>query len=550
MLHMNSKITKLYMLGAMLLLTFTTLVSCEDANDWKTDSAYDRLFMPSGLSISVGATEAELSWKSTPGTQYYIIELSTDSLYGLKSDYSANSQILGEDGSIKSSPYQIEDLSNSTKYFVRIKGCADNVASSNWAYLQNIFFETKSENILNPITDADKGKDYITLTWQPGLAVTKVTSQESIGTTESGAPLYAEPVVIDLTDEDKADGTITISGLKESTAYLISIYNNTTLRGSQLVMTDIGMPEAEYTVTLGPGETLTQELIDSWVDKKNVLVVFTPGETYDISGKEAEDGTLSTLNIPTDMSITLYAEDEGERPVLNIMKDIVFKGTHQFFRAYNLLFNDSNSGYVINQESAMYVTEFLFSNCEFNGFTNSIIRFKGSAAKTVGNIKFDRCSFNNICTGSYALVHLNSNAYTASNIELNDCTLNGVGNDVLRLTNALVTTVSFNYCTLYNAIGSGRYLVDAGSSNSGPAITITNTLFGKSTNAKGYRGYAPTVNNSYVLTDGVFASNAIKGITTYDADSDTVFEDPAIGDFTIIDTNFPSGVGATRWYPQ
>ncbi len=547
---MKSKITKLYILGAMLLLTFATLVSCEDANDWKTDSAYDRLFMPSGLSISATATEAELSWKSTPGTQYYIIELSTDSLYGLKSGYTANSQILGEDGSIKSSPYQITDLNNSTKYFIRIKGCADNVASSNWAYLSNVFFETKSENILNPITDADTGEDYITLTWQAGLAVTQVTVQESIGTTESGAPLYAEAVVIDLTAEDIANGTITITGLKESTAYLFSIYNNTTLRGSRLTTTAIAAPEPEYTVTLGPGETLTQGLINSLIDKTNLVIVFTAGETYDIAGAESSDGTLSTLNIPADMSLTLYAEAGGDKPVLNIMKDIVFSGTHQFFRAYNLLFNNSNSGYVINQESAMYVSEILFSDCEFNGFTNSIIRFKGTPAKTVGNIKFDMCSFNNICTGSYALVHLNSKDYTATNIELNNCTLNGVGNDVLRLTNASVTTVSFNYCTLYNAIGSGRYLVDAGSSNSGPTITITNTLFGKSSGAKGYRGYAPTVNNSYVLTDGVFASNAIKGLISFNADSEEVFADPTDGDFTIIDSSFPSNVGATRWYPQ
>ena len=550
MLYMNSKIIKLYLLGAMTLLTSIALVSCVDANDWKTDSAYDRLFMPSALSVSAGITEAELTWKSTSGTQYYIIELSTDTLFGLNSDYTANSRVLGEDGSITKSPYELEDLNNSTKYFVRIRGCADNVGSSNWAYLTNIFFETKSENILNAIADDDKGKDYITLSWEPGLAVTHVTSQESIGTTEDGAPLYAEAVVIELTAEDKANGTVTVTGLKESTGYLMSIYNNTTLRGSRLTTTAIAMPDAEYTVTLGPGETLTQGLLDSWIDKKNVMVVFSAGETYDIAGTESADGTLSTLNIPADMSITLYAEEGGNKPVLNIKKDIVFKGTHQFFRAYNVVFVDSNSGYVINQESAMYVSEFLFSGCEFNGFTNSIIRFKGSAAKTVGNIKFDRCAFNNICTGSYALVHLNSKDYTANNIELNDCTLNGVGNDVLRLTNAVVTTVSFNYCTLYNAIGSGRYLVDAGASNSGPTIAITNTLFGKSSGAKGYRGYAPTVNNSYVLTDGVFASNTIKDLTPYNADSDEVFADPAIGDFTIKDANFPSGVGATRWYPQ
>ena len=80
---MKSNKAKIYMLGAMALLTSTAFVSCEDVNDWTTDSAYDRLFAPSSLSISADATDAEVTWKSTPGTEFYVIELSTDSLIGL-----------------------------------------------------------------------------------------------------------------------------------------------------------------------------------------------------------------------------------------------------------------------------------------------------------------------------------------------------------------------------------------------------------------------------------------------------------------------------------
>ena len=79
------KLNKKYMMaisGAFMLLGASTFTSCVDKNDWTTDSAYDRLFSPASLGVSAEITEAEVTWKSYPGSEYYVLELSTDSLYG------------------------------------------------------------------------------------------------------------------------------------------------------------------------------------------------------------------------------------------------------------------------------------------------------------------------------------------------------------------------------------------------------------------------------------------------------------------------------------
>ena len=561
---MKSNKAKIYMLGAMALLTSTAFVSCEDVNDWTTDSAYDRLFAPSSLSISADATDAEVTWKSTPGTEFYVIELSTDSLFGLQDDYRATSQVLGQDGSITKSPFQLEDLNNSSKYFIRIKACSSVKSASNWTYPEKIFFTTKSENILNAITNADKGQDYITLNWQAGLSVTHVVSQEILGTSEEGANLYGEEVVLQLTNEDIANGTVTINGLQPSTGYLLSIYNNQTCRGTRVATTIMSLPDADLTVVLDETTTLTQDLIDSWIGKQSVTVAFMPGVEYDIVGVDPLTGEVAGLSIPTGMSLTLYGMEGDEPAQLNLKREFIFKGTHGYFRMLNIDINDAGAQYMFNQGTAASIVEIKFTNCNFNDFARNIVRCKDQASITIDELKFDNCVITNQGGGNYPIIGLDAKEYTVSNIEFNDCTFNTIKHNGIALYNsgrglASVNTITFNDCTLYNAIGSGRYIVDSGSTSQGPVVTFNNTIIGKtnvatltdgvwSSKSKGVRSSSVISNNSYRLADGVFDSNDIKTLIDFNADSDAVFGNPANGDFTIKDRNFPEGVGATRWY--
>ena len=59
------------------------LTACTDGNDWDVDKSHDRLFGINSNNISVEAEDvtAILSFTGVPGAQYYIVEISTDSLY-------------------------------------------------------------------------------------------------------------------------------------------------------------------------------------------------------------------------------------------------------------------------------------------------------------------------------------------------------------------------------------------------------------------------------------------------------------------------------------
>ena len=124
------------MSGVLMLLATTSITSCVDDNDWTVDPTYDRLFSPTSLSVSANTTDAEVSWKAYPGSKYYIIEINTDSLYGLNEEIRANSIIYGQDESITKANYTIDNLNSNSKYFIRVKACSDEQVNSNWNYLE------------------------------------------------------------------------------------------------------------------------------------------------------------------------------------------------------------------------------------------------------------------------------------------------------------------------------------------------------------------------------------------------------------------------------
>jgi hypothetical protein len=66
----------------VLLLSFLTIASfasCSSDND--DMSQYDRLFRSTTVSVTEEALDAILTFSQTPNTDYYIVEVSSDSLY-------------------------------------------------------------------------------------------------------------------------------------------------------------------------------------------------------------------------------------------------------------------------------------------------------------------------------------------------------------------------------------------------------------------------------------------------------------------------------------
>ena len=171
--------------------------ACADENDWDVDSSFDRLFgvANDALDVNEGDTWAEVVFEGFRGTEYFVIEVSTDSLTDeMEMGASPNSIVYGEDQSITASPDTIRGLLGETKYFLRIKACSAATPDSKWVYFDNgdggTSFTTLAEQIFNTPTAADMSDEYINLTWTPGAEVTHITV-----TTPDGTPVMDDIIL-------------------------------------------------------------------------------------------------------------------------------------------------------------------------------------------------------------------------------------------------------------------------------------------------------------------------------------------------------------------
>lgn len=214
-------------MGLSVVLSGMLFTSCTDANDWGVDTSFDRLFgtKQSSFTVTEGAVSAEVKWDATVNTEYYIIEVSTDSLYDDIPMGAENSIVYGEDGSIIQSPYTITGLLGETTYYLRIKSMSKD-KQSNWVYLPDYKFTTDKEQILNEPSETEITDEAVSLTWEAGLEVTHITY------TQDGTL-----VTYELSDEEKAAGKVTLMGLLAMTDYTFYIYNGEILRGEIEVTT-------------------------------------------------------------------------------------------------------------------------------------------------------------------------------------------------------------------------------------------------------------------------------------------------------------------------
>lgn len=217
----------IYGLGLSAVLSGMLFTSCTDANDWGVDISFDRLFgtKQSSFTVTEGAVSAEVKWDATVNTEYYIIEVSTDSLYDDIPMGAENSIVYGKDGSIIQSPYTITGLLGETTYYLRIKSMSKD-KQSNWVYLPDYKFTTDKEQILNEPSETEITDEAVSLTWEAGLEVTHITY------TQDGTL-----VTYELSDEEKAAGKVTLMGLLAMTDYTFYIYNGEILRGEIEVTT-------------------------------------------------------------------------------------------------------------------------------------------------------------------------------------------------------------------------------------------------------------------------------------------------------------------------
>ena len=529
--------------------------ACADENDWDVDSSFDRLFgvANDALDVNEGDTWAEVVFEGFRGTEYFVIEVSTDSLTDeMEMGASPNSIVYGDDQSITSSPDTIRGLLGETKYFIRIKACSATTPDSKWVYFDNgdggTSFTTLAEQIFNTPTAADMSDEYINLTWTPGAEVTHITV-----TTPDGTPVMDDII---LSDEAIANGEYKVENLTQLTTYVFTIYNGEKKRGQLELTTAASMPDADYQTTVPATATvLSQEIIDQaseealakpGIDPTNysVIIGIPAGMTLDVHGTDEDTGDDTSITIPDGMSVTFFGLAGGEAPTLNATKSIDIGGTHAYIRFNNVSFTDGGCQYLINQSKAATVAELTFEGCRLTDFERSFVRLQGADnAKTIQNLNVNNCVVNNVAQG-YSMFLWKDNNGVVNNLNVTNSTFDVFTRSFAEITgNDTGTTINVSDCTFYGGPDSGRYIVDANGST-GVSVSITRCIFANA-EGKGIRNATSNITEVYFTSDFSFSGNSFDPTVQLSESSTDVFADPANHDFTIQVRNVE--VGDPRW---
>lgn len=537
--------------------------SCTDGNDWDVDGSLSRLFGLNGDKITVETAETSatvtfsaFTSKTVPAPEYYVFEVSKDSLYeGVEN---ANIIKFGEDKSLTSSPVVLSGLDGDSKYYMRVKAMSSTSNESKWVYYKDgSSFKTKAEQIFNNVEATDLFEDHVNLSWTPGAEVTHITY--------ANANDVENIQTINLTDEEKAAGKYTLSGLQPTSTYTITIYKNDVKRGQLQVTTPAAMPAANFKYSLASDVTvISQDLIDEIAEKAkaaagnetnySATIGIPAGAKVALYGTNDSDGGKTNVTIPDGMSVTFFGLAGGETPTITLDKNFDIAGSHTYIKFQNVKLEENGAGYFINQNKACTVSEFTLEDCEVSNVKTSFFRIQGKDAKSIGKLTLKNSIFTNLCAG-YGFIHIDagSGAGHLDNVEIDGCTFNSIcvtGKVFIFSKKTNMQDITIKNSTFYNCNGNGQYFVDFNTDSFGPnTFLIENCIFGKSADEatnKNIRSKTPaTVANSFRTTDFF---KVIKGVNDTEFSSTQLFTDPANGNFTIKAGTLKEKAGDPRWY--
>ena len=548
--------------ASMMALTLSA-TSCTDGNDWDVDGSLSRLFGLNGDKITVETAETSatvtfsaFTSKTVPAPEYYVFEVSKDSLYeGVEN---ANIIKFGEDKTLTSSPVVLSGLDGDTKYYMRVKAMSSTVNESKWVYYKDgSSFKTKAEQIFNTVDASDLFEDHVNLSWTPGAEVTHITYANAND---------AENIqTITLTDEQKAAGKYTLEGLQPTSTYTITIYKNDVKRGQLQITTPAAMPAANYKYSLPSDVTvISQTLIDEIAEQAkaaagnetnySATIGIPAGAKIALYGTNDSDGGKTNVTIPDGMSVTFFGLAGGETPTISLDKNFDIAGSHAFIKFQHVKLEENGAGYFINQSKACTVSEFTLEDCEIKNCKTSFFRIQGSDAKSIGKLTLKNSIFTKLCAG-YGFIHVDAGNGVGhlDNVEIDGCTFNSIcvtGKVFIYSKKTDMQDITIKNSTFYNCNGNGQYFVDFNVDTFGPnTFTIENCIFGKSADEvtnKNIRSKTPaTVVNSFRTTDFF---KVIKGVNDTEFSSTQLFKDPTNGDFTIKAGTLKEKAGDPRWY--
>ena len=572
--------------------------ACTDGNDWVVDSSYDRLFSTTESSFSItpaeNAAQAEASWKATPNTTGYVIEVSTNPLSDDVPMGSEGSIVYG-DGveKITKTTYLLENLESETEYYARIKSVG-NGKESNWVYYDDGgTFKTKKDQILKTPTEITDSS--IKVSWEENCTVTSLRIYDGKG--------YDQIILLEAAELQNC--SITIQGLDPMTAYTIEIYNGDRLRGTVTVNTEAG-ELAEVTVdnvtknsvkltcaTIFDGYTLVtdgtipteaeQTISDATTVDISGLTDNTKYEVYlfndgVIVGKvsfttlrdypsgynvvsitsesefvskigsasgnvvftipEGVEWNIGSVNINDNDAIDNFIiwGEGSNKPKLTI--SLTIKGNIQTAEIYNLKLTTEKSSDGWNKT---YLINYHDDNTTFGTLkvekcdvleTGDAVRFKKSGGSVTGGIEINDCFFNGFMDSAVMLGELKVEMVGGVKIT-NSTFVNGQGGGYMFRSKNLAFNFTAENCTFYLTNKNDVYSDD----KKGSTFTVKDCLFGGSVSDKvkllSDKGTF-TVTDSYSANDITWSKDF--GVKSTDISTLELFPDMANDNYKAADS--------------
>ena len=463
-MKLNKSIISKALFGAMMLLGGASFTACTETNDWDVDPAYDRLFHSSKVSVSPGEDQAEVTFKKMPDAEFYVIEISTDTLFD-EVETTEHSIYFGdkEDARITTSPYTMTGLEGSTKYYFRIKSCATNGKGSTWKYLDdtesNYSFTTKSEQI---ILDVVPGSKTVKVSFKAGKQITEaqIVKDDEV--------LVSQPVTAD----EVAAGELTIGGLNAKTSYTVQLLNGENVRGKMKFTTTEPFPDGYEVINVAAGDDVKDLLANATSDK--VVVVFPQGMEYTALN---EEGQTSTIKVPENIKSVYFWGAAGESKATVKFKGVSFDSSSMDvvrFYNLNLQYGANSDGYVLNQSGTFTLNSLEMEKCDVKDI-RGIFRFQSIVNSTVNAIKINDCVLTNI--GTYGIVNTkDQKSLTLGTVSITNSTLNTI-NSVLTNTSQANFSITLDHCTIWNCVPATKPYFDL-QKQTGVTVACTNSLIG------------------------------------------------------------------------
>lgn len=535
--------------------------SCTDGNDWDTDGSYAGSFRPTSLSAeqtAKGETTVKFTFGNIPGSTGYQIEVATDTFS--VEEVSESSMTFDVD----KSPATLDGFRVETKYYARVRSISATGVSA-WVGAKS--FTTAATQVINEQT-VETTMTSISIEWPAGTALTRLTVEKpAVGILKSLKAASDETEVVkevELTDEVKAAGRMTIDGLQPATVYTVKLFNGENRVGLIVATTQSGGPTGDYNIVFTTGTTMGEQLAEVAAqaaedgnDEYSVTVVIPAGVEATIADKPADDSAdaYSVLTLPNGMSVTFYGERGNAMDKVTIYKNLGLDGRHSVVKFQNLTV--SGTGYLVNQSNVCSVDSFIVEDCNVSDIPTSFFRTQGgtySAANAVDALVLKNSVFTN-CGKGYGFIHVDGTF--VNNVLADGCTFNGIctgGKGFFMMTKYVQPTESLiiRNSTFYNFCGNGQYFIDFKDKANGPdKFELTNVLFGKTADDVTNKNVRGTCDNADYATNCYSASDCfkvIKGVTALDEASADIFTDPESGDFTLKTGVKFENCGDPRWY--